>query len=272
MNNSQANWSRTDFSRLMGLSTVLSDLTLSPDLLVQIPAFLANSLNLEPTLLAVIAHQDSTASIRWFAHSTARPTPEFIEQGHRRALDVYRQTKPLAAGEAPALRDRIEALPHDIAYSPTAGELVLSRAIDEHHRLLLVVTCHAQGGPSEVLLNTLDLIGSHLVKLLASLVAWTDDPATLGSPFDRLTDREWVVLQAMESEDGEKQLADRLELSPHTLHSHIKSIYRKLGVQGRLPVLLRLAVAQRAVRMRAAAALPCAQIPNHEAQRVVAAG
>jgi len=53
----------------------------------------------------------------------------------------------------------------------------------------------------------------------------------------RLTEREWVVLQGLMTEAGEKQLADQLGLSPHTLHSHIKSIYRKVEVQGRLPLL-----------------------------------
>ena len=254
----------------MGLSTVLSDLTLSPGLIAQIPAFLASSLNLEPTMLAIVAHQDSTATIRWLAQSSAPATPEAIEQCSRRLLDAYRQTRPLNAGEAPALRDSDR--PHDIAYNQAASELVLSRAINEHHRLILIVTCHAPNGPSQVLTETLDFIGSHLVRLLGSLLSWTDDPATLGSPFDRLTDREWVVLQAMESEDGEKQLADRLELSPHTLHSHIKSIYRKLGVQGRLPVLLRLAIAQRAVRLRAAACKINGECRNHEPKHAVAAG
>jgi DNA-binding NarL/FixJ family response regulator len=45
-------------------------------------------------------------------------------------------------------------------------------------------------------------------------------------------------------------LAGRLGLSPHTLHSHIKSIYRKVGVQGRLPLLLRAQGAVRALRIR----------------------
>jgi DNA-binding NarL/FixJ family response regulator len=88
-----------------------------------------------------------------------------------------------------------------------------------------------------------------LGKLLACLVVWLAQPETLGSPFDRLTDREWMVLRGLNSECGEKQLADQLGLSPHTLHSHIKSIYRKVGVQGRLPLLLRAQQAMRVLRV-----------------------
>ena len=42
------------------------------------------------------------------------------------------------------------------------------------------------------------------------------------------------------SDASEKQMADQMHISHHTVHSHIKSIYRKVGVQGRIP-LLRLA-------------------------------
>ena len=67
----------------------------------------------------------------------------------------------------------------------------------------------------------------------------SSQPKALGAAFERLTDREWMVLQGLNSDAGEKQLADQLGLSPHTLHSHIKSIYRKVGVQGRLPAAAR---------------------------------
>src|SRR5512146_2185357 len=70
----------------------------------------------------------------------------------------------------------------------------------------------------------------------------------VGKPCDRLTDREWIVLRHLDSDAGEKQLADQLNLSPHTLHSHIKSIYRKVGVQGRLPLLIRFNTALRELR------------------------
>ena len=58
-----------------------------------------------------------------------------------------------------------------------------------------------------------------------------------------------MVLRGLNSDAGEKQLADELGLSPHTLHSHIKSIYRKVGVQGRLPLLLRAEEAMRGLRV-----------------------
>jgi DNA-binding NarL/FixJ family response regulator len=96
----------------------------------------------------------------------------------------------------------------------------------------------------------LQAVARQLSQLLSSLVVWLARPEALGDPFDRLTDREWMVLRGLNSEAGEKQLADQLGLSPHTLHSHIKSIYRKVGVQGRLPLLLHAQQALRALRVK----------------------
>jgi ATP/maltotriose-dependent transcriptional regulator MalT len=99
-------------------------------------------------------------------------------------------------------------------------------------------------------LDLVNLLVSHLSKALFASLNWQVYPTPLGEPFTALTEREWVVLCGLRSDDGEKQLADRLRLSPHTLHSHIKSIYRKLGVQGRLPLLQRLDAAMRDYRVK----------------------
>ena len=54
------------------------------------------------------------------------------------------------------------------------------------------------------------------------------------APLSSLTNAEWRVLLALDTDDAEKQIATALAISPHTLHSHIKNIYRKLQVQSRL--------------------------------------
>ena len=45
------------------------------------------------------------------------------------------------------------------------------------------------------------------------------------------------------------RLGDQLQVSPHTLHSHVKSVYRRLGVQGRLSVIKRVEQALRTTKM-----------------------
>jgi DNA-binding NarL/FixJ family response regulator len=226
----------------MNITAALADLTTAPELLVRIPAFLAGRLESGPVTMAVVRLVEARTEISHFAFSTANASPEIIEAARQHVLDAYRQA---------AARQAADPAGKGIAFE--AGEIVVFREIDAQHRLVLIITHRGPEAPSANMLFTLELVGGHLITQLGAMLAWIADSSVLGSPFDRLTDREWVVLQGLQSEDGEKQLADRLELSPHTLHSHIKSIYRKLGVQGRLPVLMRLGAAQRALRMRLAA-------------------
>jgi two-component system NarL family response regulator len=54
-----------------------------------------------------------------------------------------------------------------------------------------------------------------------------------------LTKREREVLQGIASGFSEKKLADTLSLSPHTIHTHIKKIYRKLQVNSRAEAVLK---------------------------------
>lgn len=246
----QLPWTRRDLERLISLSSVLADLTWSRDTFRQIPEYLAETLELEPALLALVEQRTGHAGVALLAHSSGDADEAFQQRQRQRVLEIYTQNPPLLAGSTPELRAEAQR-----PVSCGQNELLLCRTIDQTHRLVLVVTCNET--PSELLLETLDLLGTQLAVLLRAMVGWTDDPALLGPPFDRLTEREWMIVQAMQSEDGEKQLANRLDLSPHTLHSHIKAIYRKLGAQGRLPVLLRLAAAQRRVRRLAERATPC---------------
>lgn len=61
-----------------------------------------------------------------------------------------------------------------------------------------------------------------------------------------LTRAEWRVLLALDSEASEKEISATLGTSANTLHSHIKSIYRRLGVQSRLSAIAILRRAERA--------------------------
>lgn len=54
-----------------------------------------------------------------------------------------------------------------------------------------------------------------------------------------LTKREREVLQGIASGLSEKKLAASLSLSPHTIHTHIKKIYRKLQVNSRAEAVLK---------------------------------
>ena len=58
-------------------------------------------------------------------------------------------------------------------------------------------------------------------------------PGTPPPALDELTAREVEVLQLVAEGLGDAEVARRLVVSPRTVHSHLRSIYRKLGVSSR---------------------------------------
>ena len=58
-------------------------------------------------------------------------------------------------------------------------------------------------------------------------------PADRRAADDELTERELTVLRHLASDLSEREIAAELYLSFNTVHSHVKSIYRKLGVASR---------------------------------------
>ena len=155
--------------------------------------------------------------------------------------------------------------------------VVFAAPVDESFRVLLIVHQRTADpnlcdGAAELLQATIQL----LARLLSCTVAWHFRRDGLGEPFNRLTDREWTVLRGLDEEAGEKQLADEMGLSPHTLHSHIKSIYRKVGVQGRLPLLLRAREAMKNLRQeklkRCPSTINAEKVPSLPKHLAAAAG
>lgn len=269
-----AQWSRNQIETLMDITSTLADHTGTVELCEKIPQYLSKALSLDPITLAVVNTQaDGGAGEIKFIATADKAVDATLQQN---VLELYRQTRPLSPAEAPVLRSTLgtTASSSEFTFKDSLSlprAMVINCAIDESHRLLVVV--HQSGDRAQTSTASTDilaLVAGHLAKLLKCLVAWQDRPEALGGPFNRLTDREWTVLRALNSDDGEKQLADRLQLSPHTLHSHIKSIYRKVGVQGRLPLLQQLNEALLNLRVTTinmrAAGLAC---PEHRAAAAV---
>jgi LuxR family maltose regulon positive regulatory protein len=59
------------------------------------------------------------------------------------------------------------------------------------------------------------------------------------SPVEVLTDRETAVLQYLPTLMSNAEIAAGLHLSINTVKSHLKAVYRKLGVEGRRDAVLR---------------------------------
>jgi len=229
-------------AKLMDISIALADLTISPELTTQIPAYLSRTLSLEPLTLAIVRNTDVPPPSKVILLASSGDLAEESALV-KYVLELHSQATPIeddsfiTTVSTVTLGD-LDGYPHATIYT---------RMIDDLHRIYLIIHQDASATLAASQ-NVLTHIINQLGKLLGCLVTWQANPEILGELFARLTDREWIVLQGLNSEDGEKQLADRLGLSPHTLHSHIKSIYRKVGVQGRLQLLRRLHAAVRELR------------------------
>jgi DNA-binding CsgD family transcriptional regulator len=119
--------------------------------------------------------------------------------------------------------------------------------------LTLSITLHGNYAGDDACQYTqcFECIFDLLHTALECLFVSQNDRKSLGLPFSSLADREWQVCQALEGSDTEKLIAHQLGWSSHTLHSYVKGIYRKIGVQSRLEVVRKLRLARLRTRREA---------------------
>jgi DNA-binding CsgD family transcriptional regulator len=86
---------------------------------------------------------------------------------------------------------------------------------------------------------------SHIALNLRCQATSTASPVRSMPLLSSLTKAEWRVLLALDGEASEKEISSTLATTANTLHSHIKSIYRRLGVQSRLSAIAILRRAER---------------------------
>jgi DNA-binding CsgD family transcriptional regulator len=56
----------------------------------------------------------------------------------------------------------------------------------------------------------------------------------------RLSGRETEILRCILNDHSEAVIADHLNISPHTVHTHLERLYRKLGVKSRCQATVRV--------------------------------
>lgn len=226
--------SSTELGQLLDIATMLRELTSDTSMLARIPALLTTTLNLGPVTFALTRQDNSQADpvIVSLATSQSISTDQAMIDLTRDVLAHFMRSES-AVGVT--------------EHAPASVDRVFIRRVNRQHTMMLIMH---QSVASSDRIDLMNILTGYLSKTLFAALSWQVYPTPLGEPFTALTEREWVVLCGLRSDDGEKQLADRLHLSPHTLHSHIKSIYRKMSVQGRLPLLQRLDQAIQDYRIR----------------------
>jgi ATP/maltotriose-dependent transcriptional regulator MalT len=152
------------------------------------------------------------------------------------------------------------------AYSGVAGQpetdlrcTEIERDLGAEHSLRLKIM--TEGDLSPLQMDALEKAVRLIHLSLDCILIRQNDRDTLGSEFARLSDREWQVCTALEKPVGEKQIADTLSCSRHTVHSYVKSLYRKLRVQSRLQVLDQLKAAREELRRRTLEDFGTAKVP-----------
>jgi DNA-binding CsgD family transcriptional regulator len=251
-----------DYNHLLDLAAALRELGGDLPGLARIPETLSHGLGVGPVSLALV-HFDSANSPDILALHTfgdVSACPNFRTDPLVRA-DVLAmcqspqagtpEAEPSSLGPHSRCANGLECLFHRPTYCGQCRQTIVSRQVGATYRLIVMITHRPdETGLPLATLEALHLLMNHLGKTVQMTLVLRQYPAPLGEPFGRLTEREWAVLCDLDSEDGEKQIADRLGLSPHTLHSHIKNIYRKIGVQGRLPLLEKFRGAVREYRLQ----------------------
>ena len=235
---------------LLNVAELLGEITSNFNLLPEISRILVALLPLERATFAVVRRIDSE-SIRVLISSgyevgedaQGRPAAAPMTPTEAAANCSAQAT---AEGEGVNGPRSLRSLAGTASVGHAHGPVEMVRQIDAQHQLVL--TLHWDKRVADISVDfaaMFDTICDTLATALHTLLAWWEQPALLGPRFARITGMQWTILRALCSDLSEKELAESLKVSPHTLHSHIKRIYQKLGVRGRLQVVQ---VFQQAVR------------------------
>jgi len=120
--------------------------------------------------------------------------------------------------------------------------MVITIHADQHH-LMRALEAGATGYllkdalPEDICSTIIDLVhgGSPISPLIARALLKRFKPATPDSTLvEHLTNREIEVLKGMTLGLTRKEIAQKLSVSVHTVHSHVKNIYGKLEVNSNI--------------------------------------
>lgn len=231
---------------VIDLAVALVDYTPAPERCREIPRFLGEALGVKDLTLSIVRDTASNPQIILCCSSLDHSTEEQRQILECQLVDVHRRYRYESSDDKSAFAHVLHirnAGPCDgqSNLATSLGTIVFARSIDRDHDLLIMIRRTAESSEFQFeVIEDLQILTNELAKQFQCTLAWQRCRANLGKPFSELTDQEWCVLRGLTSDASEKQLANQLDMRPHTLHSRIKSIYRKLAVQGRLPMIQKL--------------------------------
>lgn len=242
--------------KLLDVVELLGELTSDTESLTEIPRVLVSLLPLDRVTFALVRQ------------TAGEPQRMVVAAGVEMGDDATLTTVPIpaiaderdgtAGAPGPKASAGISGLGTTEAFenkpSPAQSNppIKIIRQLNASHRMIL--TLHwgrRRAALSPEFAGLLDTIGDALARALGTLLSWREQPALLGGCFSKITGTQWHVLCHLHTDLSEKELTGFLKITPHTLHSHIKDIYRTLGVRSRLGAVHVLQQATRNYRAKA---------------------
>jgi len=178
-------------------------------------------------------------AVRWPNHHTVfvAMLRETLEPGH--AISLER----LGHNMVPNARRTLGQL----VRSSTCGDAALLTLTDANANRWTFAAVREQGDRdfNEQELDFFNLAGRQIAKRLRSYAPASSDVTDARAAQDsipssklaKLSRTERDVLHALVRRLTEKQIAEHMHRSPHTIHVHVKSIYRKLDVNSRMQLI-----------------------------------
>jgi len=247
MTSMPVNYSAATLPSLLDIASCLGELTTAPQDIDLIPQYLLTLLPLSHATFALVRQVDAERSelVRCISASSDRcalPPESF------RAAALNRELRKAGFPDSSSQQPGASHLP--TGDSGSANPATAVSPVSAGQRMVLIAYPNGDIGRSTTdFLSTFEGTRNFLARSLAIMFSWTQDHSVLGDPFAALSKREWQILLQLDSNDSEKELADRLKVSPHTLHSLIKGIYKKLQSPSRLVALKRFHHAVRQYRL-----------------------
>lgn len=169
---------------------------------------------------------------------------ELLEEVERLSPDVLVTEASLPKMEA------LEAVSRLLARHPDLRILVVSNVLDRE-RVAALLNCGVMGylprnATPEEFVRTIRQVGDGEFVLHAAVgrvVFGGTVPLSESQEghnlLEKLTEREKEILELLKQGCSNKEIAQRLYLSVHTVEVHLRNIYSKLGVRSRLQAALR---------------------------------
>jgi len=198
------------------VNAVLTDVSIVEDD-IEARQLLAEWLNSTTQFRCASVHPDGLAALKDLPKVAPKIVLMDINMPGMQGIDCVRQLKPKMP-HTQFLMLTVYTDTKSIFQALAAGATgYLLKRTSQNELLAALSLVQAGGSP----------ISSGIARLVAQAFQTTAPPALDNS---ELSERERQVLDLLSHGHPEKQIADRLKISPHTVHTYIRRIYEKLHV------------------------------------------